>query len=864
MNPAGVSPSVQDSSQIPIARIDAQDEEFVLPMREYFATNGCRVLVNSSTRETVAYHIVVGDYDFVKAFFASREHNATLRLAIVQGFVSPDAVESLAKICKVLLVDPVHLTPNEVIDVFSFFFAGNSSVLDKRRTIHDPAPVVSEDASYSRRFPKASPTTESTKIDQSVHTPAFHETDTRDPVSENKFPVDDEKRIGSIMSDVFGGQQPTARRRRGKKKRMVWAVIGFFILMVCIPFIWYWVSITATVASFVVTAKNLQAGKTAEAKQFNTVASYWLHQSSFGLTVIGFPFRLVGFDEPVRAQERIVSLASDISEALTDTLTIGDTGKQVAGELLSSQSQSQTGSPVVAMNQLQLSVDSVIPTLGLAQAELASLIHDAPFPFSLGPVSDLGKRAELSIMSFRQSLTSVSEMLTLYPLIAGYQEPKNYLVLLQNSYELRPTGGFIGSIGSMKFDAGSMSDFSIQDVYALDGQLKGHVDPPGPIRDLLSEEHWYLRDSNWDPNFPTSATRSAWFYEKESGTPVDGVIAINVPVVTDLLKVTGPITLSDYNDQISADNFFGKSFYYTQHDFFPGSTQKSDFLGTLTRALLNKITSDPSINPVSLFRALTSALSRKDIQLMFTDSAIQELVDHYQWSGRLFSVPSCIGVDEASCVFDPVAAVEANMSVSKVNYFINRSATREVTVAPDGSIRESFSLTLKNTADTATQSATPGLGGGYLAYIRLYTASDAQFSDVSFDGTLIHSRDPNQKGKPTIPYIEPSTGPSNVHTIGMAVGIPPGTEHTVRVTFTRTRPLSFGRGGAVLDLLNYKHPGVSDETMTTIVHYPIYWVVKDEGTEGAGASHTFVAKDGQVEYNTTIQEDQLIRLRFLK
>ena len=67
-------------------------------------------------------------------------------------------------------------------------------------------------------------------------------------------------------------------------------------------------------------------------------------------------------------------------------------------------------------------------------------------------------------------------------------------------------------------------------MYALDGQLKGHVDPPAPMRDLLGQEHWYLRDSNWDPDFKESAARAAWFYEKEGGVPVDGVIAINVPV----------------------------------------------------------------------------------------------------------------------------------------------------------------------------------------------------------------------------------------------------------------------------------------------------------------------------------------------
>jgi hypothetical protein len=283
-------------------------------------------------------------------------------------------------------------------------------------------------------------------------------------------------------------------------------------------------------------------------------------------------------------------------------------------------------------------------------------------------------------------------MLTLYPQMAGFKEPKTYLVLLQNSNELRPTGGFIGSVGVATFEQGFLSDFSIQDVYALDGQLKGHVDPPLPIRELLGQEHWYLRDSNWDPDFKLSAEKAIWFYEKETGGHVDGVVAVNVPVVVDVLTATGPIFLSDYNDRITAENFFGKSIYYTQAQTFPGSTQKSDFLGSLARTLLTKLTTETNVNPMALFRALSSGLARRDILFMFTRDDLQQLVVHFGWSGRVFNVTGCKGVSEDICLFDPVALVEANLSVSKVNYFIKHTGLREIIIAPDGGVRKILSI----------------------------------------------------------------------------------------------------------------------------------------------------------------------------
>ena len=67
--------------------------------------------------------------------------------------------------------------------------------------------------------------------------------------------------------------------------------------------------------------------------------------------------------------------------------------------------------------------------------------------------------------------------------------------------ELRPTGGVYRQSCSGNLADGRLADFSVEDVYTADGQLKGHVDPPPPISLLLGQEHWYLRDSNWDRIF---------------------------------------------------------------------------------------------------------------------------------------------------------------------------------------------------------------------------------------------------------------------------------------------------------------------------------------------------------------------------
>jgi hypothetical protein len=64
---------------------------------------------------------------------------------------------------------------------------------------------------------------------------------------------------------------------------------------------------------------------------------------------------------------------------------------------------------------------------------------------------------------------------------------KNYLVLLQNDTELRPSGGFLGSYAKVELASTGIKNISVQDIYVPDGQLLGHVDPPLPIQQAFGK-----------------------------------------------------------------------------------------------------------------------------------------------------------------------------------------------------------------------------------------------------------------------------------------------------------------------------------------------------------------------------------------
>ncbi len=302
----------------------------------------------------------------------------------------------------------------------------------------------------------------------------------------------------------------------------------------------------------------------------------------------------------------------------------------------------------------------------------------------------------------------------------GKSGRRRYLILFQNNMELRPTGGFIGSFGLITFEGGRMTDFSVSDVYSADGQLRGHVEPPAAIKNYLGEANWFLRDSNWDPDFSTSAKRAEWFLGKEMDQNVDGVIGIDLEVAKRILKVTGPMFLADYNLDITDKNLYEKTQAEAQTNFFPGSTQKASFLTALSRNLLAELGKVSGANRLSILRSFFNDLDERHIQIFLHNEATQNAISNLGWSGEVLT-PIC----NKNCYADLVGVVEANVGVNKANYFINRQEKFELEIS-GGKIKRTLTLTLTNSANPILSDA-----GRYKAYIRLLTPPDAENYSVS-------------------------------------------------------------------------------------------------------------------------------------
>ncbi|MDO8496175.1 MAG: DUF4012 domain-containing protein [bacterium] len=215
--------------------------------------------------------------------------------------------------------------------------------------------------------------------------------------------------------------------------------------------------------------------------------------------------------------------------------------------------------------------------------------------------------------------------------IIGIDEPKKYLLLFENSSELRPTGGFPGTYGVVSFSSGGLSDFFVNDVYNLDGQLKENIIPPKQLQHITPT--WGMRDSAWFADFPTSAEKAMSFFVEEAGYKVDGVIVINPDIVSNILKIVGPVEMPEYGLNLTADNFLES--IQEEVEYGDNRIQPKKVVLDFGPRFLEKLYSANSEKWTNIFNVLMTGLEEKDILLYFSKEELENFTINEGFGGEI-------------------------------------------------------------------------------------------------------------------------------------------------------------------------------------------------------------------------------------
>lgn len=394
---------------------------------------------------------------------------------------------------------------------------------------------------------------------------------------------------------------------------------------------------------------------------------------------------------------------------------------------LASQPPGTASAKVGPGQKLLITMEALDPKLAGISLELDRAAADRQAVPAKGLVPQLSAAvaqldAKVDLRSVRDELKILRAIEPAIREFLGESGARSYLVLQQDPAELRPTGGFIGSVGFLSFDKGTMAPFQPEDVYAIDRDANGiygisrsstHVPAPSPLVTTFHLNSWALRDSNWWPDFPTSARQAEFFLEKEAGRKVDGVIAIDPYLIQRLLGVVGPVTVPETGDIVDQKNFFSTTLFRVELNQGPGH---KSFLSYAARAIFPKLLGTPSKKWPALLDALRWGCDARSLQAYIHDAGAESFVDRFGCGGELRASNG-----------DGLMVVDTNVGGNKDDFWLQRKFSMSIRMNSDGSAHHTLRLHYFGLTAHGFLTAQ----WGYTGWLRVYLPPSSSVTGIS-------------------------------------------------------------------------------------------------------------------------------------
>lgn len=327
-----------------------------------------------------------------------------------------------------------------------------------------------------------------------------------------------------------------------------------------------------------------------------------------------------------------------------------------------------------------------------------------------------------TISSLNLSLDDVSKFLSFLSNLMGMDGQKNYLIILQNDKEIRPSGGFLTAYAIFTLDKGRISGASASDSYFIDidNRLPFYDPAPAIITKYLklSDNKLFFRDANLSPDFKESMMAVERIWNRSTKVPkVDGIIGLDTHFVEKMLEILGEVNIPGYTkftkDNVVYELELFSSIRGTKLEKRQG---RKDLIGLLMQQLLQKAFSAGGKQYVNLISAGWQEASEKHMLFFFHSPDAQSLVEKTDFAGRIKDFDG-----------DYLHINDSNFGGLKGNWFIKEDVIKEVNVQNDKVV-----TTLKIDYENIGK-FDHDLNTGYRDYVRVYVPLGSKL--VSADGS---------------------------------------------------------------------------------------------------------------------------------
>lgn len=342
---------------------------------------------------------------------------------------------------------------------------------------------------------------------------------------------------------------------------------------------------------------------------------------------------------------------------------------------------------------------------------------------------------------YRALFLQMGPLLTLYmnglptlgevPELMGVDNRQTYLILALNEDELRPGGGFITGVGTLNVMDGKIASMDFEDSYSADDYSLPYPDPPAPLSQFMALDLWVFRDSNWSPDFPTSAQQALALYRPAETVEPKGVFTVDQYAAESIIDIVGPLTIPGYENAVTGSTLVD----YIRTAWAPDAeginaewyAKRKSFMSDLTQATVKRIESG-AVDWTRLAAGVVKLIEQRHVQLFIQNEKIAEFLYKQRWDSRLL-LPA----------HDHFTFVEANVGYNKASKRIDRRLVYDVDLTQTPPIANVI-LTLKH----QVQNQLPCIAEAemyptyeqsmekcYWAYLRFYVPEDALLLDAS-------------------------------------------------------------------------------------------------------------------------------------
>jgi hypothetical protein len=318
------------------------------------------------------------------------------------------------------------------------------------------------------------------------------------------------------------------------------------------------------------------------------------------------------------------------------------------------------------------------------------------------------------------------------------QNEQKWLLIFQNSNEIRATGGFMGSYSIVQINQGKVTSINTEDIYDADGQFTGFTQAPSGVKEYLSSgKGLRLPDANWNPDTQGSAEKILPFFALGNKKNISGIVFVNLDFAKNLLNFLGPIEINDYNTIVNQENV-DEVLRTRRDDFFPGSIQKKHMLSQLLTQIQIKVLKLDINSILELVNIVAIEIkshnlqfysNNQDIDNIFEKNNMRQTVNNKPDADYIYLVESNVGINKANKNIsrDVKITKNENKRLVKINFKNNNKKPSVSKLTAITKLDTLLDATLKATAE-----AKPDNHLSYVNYQRIIVPENWVVSQINY------------------------------------------------------------------------------------------------------------------------------------